>query len=341
MLYRARFSRVVSAKVGESADPELRGLTGLLGFGAFLIWEARKEGQRWSVLLKKETALLAAFAATLVTTNAYFIWRAAPSFSHCVYLKKSHTGLADSRNAGIQAARGTHVAFLDADDLWSPNYLAVMQEALAANPQVEVACCNGMRVLASGEILSSFFPPGLPPVNGRIGTARELFSFFLGATPSALVIAKSAFERVGLFDLRFPVFGQDWHWVIRAVRQGIRCFRLDRKLVLYRVHGANVTGSSDKMFEAWLEIYADTLRGGADPELRAYALRFTRRFVPALLARLPGPQSRTLLRHRHFCGRLPVRSGQCVDLPWLDKSIRDSEGSKACAPESGPCKAQN
>src|SRR6058998_2920993 len=52
-------------------------------------------------------------------------------FPKCVYLKKNHSGLADSRNAGVRAAGGTHVAFLDADDLWSPEYLNVVQTIFA------------------------------------------------------------------------------------------------------------------------------------------------------------------------------------------------------------------
>ena len=54
-------------------------------------------------------------------------------FRQCIYRKKPHTGLADSRNFGIQAATGTHIAFLDADDLWSPVYLETMKSVLESH----------------------------------------------------------------------------------------------------------------------------------------------------------------------------------------------------------------
>jgi len=67
-----------------------------------------------------------------------------PQFQDFRYLKKSHTGPADSRNVGATAAQGSHIAFLDADDLWSVHYLAVMQEAFNTNPQAELALCEGI-----------------------------------------------------------------------------------------------------------------------------------------------------------------------------------------------------
>src|SRR5882762_7560487 len=40
------------------------------------------------------------------------------------YLKQENRGASAARNAGLRAAGGELIAFLDADDLWSPNYLA-------------------------------------------------------------------------------------------------------------------------------------------------------------------------------------------------------------------------
>lgn len=217
------------------------------------------------------------------------------AFPHFCYLKKGHTGLADSRNTGIQKAAGSYIAFLDADDLWSPDYLKTVSSALQQHPEAELVYSNGFSVQTPDRVMNTLFEEG-PSVCGAIKTSRELLWFLPASGPSWTVVAKQVFERVGPYDVRFPI-AQDLDWLIRAVLQGICCLRLKEKLVVYRVHGNNLTSSSDKAFADWLAVYANTLKRRAlDSETELYARRSTRRWVPGLLARYPAEQARSLLR---------------------------------------------
>ncbi len=60
-------------------------------------------------------------------------------------LRQANSGVSAARNAGMDTAQGEFVAFLDSDDLWEPDFLATLVEALAHNPHAAVAWCDFVR----------------------------------------------------------------------------------------------------------------------------------------------------------------------------------------------------
>jgi glycosyltransferase involved in cell wall biosynthesis len=229
------------------------------------------------------------------TDNTEQVVKESPhSFRNLTYLKKPHSGLPDTRNYGVRAASGTHVGFLDADDLWAPQYLEKVRRVFERNPQAELVCSDGYRVHDSGEVFGLLFPEGSPPVCGRLNSARELFAFFPYVLPSAMIFTKDAYQRVGAFSTRYPLGSDDWEWVIRAVNVGAFCVRLEEKLVLYRTHGGNLTSHADGNFEEWLSMYKDLWKQ-PDPETEVQARRMTRRHFWFLLPLYPPEKNRRLL----------------------------------------------
>lgn len=51
---------------------------------------------------------------------------------------KANGGLSDARNAGIEAATGDYITFVDSDDFLAPDTYGPLMEVLARNPQVDL-----------------------------------------------------------------------------------------------------------------------------------------------------------------------------------------------------------
>lgn len=65
-------------------------------------------------------------------------------------LTQPNAGVSAARNQGIALARGDLVAFLDADDLWQPGYLAQVQALARQYPQAGMLCTGYNRLDAAG-----------------------------------------------------------------------------------------------------------------------------------------------------------------------------------------------
>lgn len=124
-------------------------------------------------------------------------------------VRRDHAGPAVARNAGIRAARGELIGFLDSDDLWMPEKLARCVPALMARPETgAVYTALRIRELDTGR---TYLQPQYT-VSGDI--ARELFLECKGVNTSTLLVRRSCLDKVRGFDEEFFRV-QDWDLMLR------------------------------------------------------------------------------------------------------------------------------
>ncbi|MEN8816217.1 MAG: glycosyltransferase family 2 protein [Nonlabens sp.] len=79
--------------------------------------------------------------------KAYALKNSSSEISFITLKNTSNSGAGITRNKGIEAATGTYIAFLDADDLWKPKKLEIQIEAMKS--QNALACYGAYEIFKS------------------------------------------------------------------------------------------------------------------------------------------------------------------------------------------------
>jgi glycosyltransferase involved in cell wall biosynthesis len=153
-------------------------------------------------------------------------------------------GEAASRNTGISNSSGEFLAFLDDDDEWLPDKLALQVDLLEKASSRVGAVYTGMLFvnLDDNNVLSQ----SIPTKRGDI--SKDMLSVNVVGTPSKVLIRRSCIDKVGLFDENLSYY-VDYDFFLRFAKN----FHFDyiqRPLVKYHVHEDNLTKNIEIIWRA-------------------------------------------------------------------------------------------
>ena len=166
-------------------------------------------------------------------------------------IEQPNGGVSAARNAGLAAARGELIAFLDQDDVLMPDKLTTQVAALIAEPALDFVVGKLRIELEPGSPRPPWWNPAWNPegeVASQLGT---------------VLARRRAFDAIGGFDERYSIVG-DADWLARAKDAGLRYRLLPQVVMTYRVHEHNNVHDRARMYAELLRSMRDSVHRHRD-----------------------------------------------------------------------------
>jgi glycosyltransferase involved in cell wall biosynthesis len=157
------------------------------------------------------------------------------------YIYQQNQGAAAARNRGIRLARGELIAFLDGDDLFLPNKLAVQAAYFDANPSVGMVKTGWQIIDQHGKFVSNVEP-------WHYASKLDLATLVLYkvSRPSALMLHRDWCERAHGFNTNLAI-GEDLDLMLRLALMGCEIAWVRQIHACYRQHSDSLMSSGSRL----------------------------------------------------------------------------------------------
>lgn len=175
-----------------------------------------------------------------------------PYMSRVAYIKQKNRGPSAARNVGILRAGSEYVAFLDADDLWLPEYLNQQMRLFKQMPSLDLVYADVLQYYSS-------IADGVPysqdcPSRGPV-TFESLLTEECQIPTSAVIVRRQVVQDAGLFDEQLWRC-EDYDLWLRIAHRGARIAHQQKVLGASRVRLDSLAAQNIKMLESMVRVLA-------------------------------------------------------------------------------------
>lgn len=248
------------------------------------------------------------------------------------WTRQSNAGASAARMLAVGMARGEFIAFLDSDDLWLPEKLALQMAVFDRNPSAALVFTDERSFSAGGDAALSRFQQK-PPARGRVLATLFFGNFILN---SSVVVRKQALlDAGGLNPLHRVHEGVDL-WLRIAEHHDLDY--VDEVLVRYRIRADSISHADLlacqqrdlEVMDYWIARRPD-LFASDSPRIRERRARILERMGRTLLSRGDYPAARKAYRQAIGLGlRGPglLLRAAAAHLPVLAKRVQRLKPAK-------------
>lgn len=160
-------------------------------------------------------------------------------------IRQANGGQGSARNTGVANSVSDFICFLDQDDVWYPNHVAVLAKVfakgLASDQGRELGWAYGNldEIDEFGNFVSERFLDNLGSTHPKTSLS-DCLSQDMFVLPGASLVSRAAFDAVGGFDDRFRGYEDD-DMFLRIFRMGYRNVFIDEPLTQWRIYGGSTS----------------------------------------------------------------------------------------------------